>query len=97
MFDIIPTRYLFDHSSPVSGGWVFFGFFFVPPAPQSAVHISLFRRQPKLKGDSRGTSERDGKGKEWRRRGCSVHQRVHTYMCRPLDEFNHSHMRGHLS
>ena len=86
-------------------GWVgffflcffFCVFFFVPPAPQSAVHISLFRRQPKLKGDSRGTSEGDRKEKEWRRRGCSVHQRVHTYMCRPLDEFNHSHMRGHLS
>ena len=84
------------------GGFFFFVFFFcvfffVPPAPQSAVHISLFRRQPKLKGDSRGTSEGDRKEKEWRRRGCSVHQRVHTYMCRPLDEFNHSHMRGHLS
>ena len=102
MFDIIPTRYLFDHSSPVSGGWVFFLFFVffsVPPAPQSAVHISLFRRQPKLKRrQSRKEWERETeKEKEWRRRGCSVHQRVHTYMCRPLDEFNHSHMRGHLS
>ena len=102
MFDIIPTRYLFDHSSPVSGGWVFFLFFVffsVPPAPQSAVHISLFRRQPKLKRrQSRKEWERETeKEKEWRRRGCSVHQRVHTYLCRPLDEFNHSHMRGHLS
>lgn len=43
--------------------------------------------------DRDGESKSDGE----RRRGYSVRLRVHTYMCRPLDEFNHSHMKGHLS
>ena len=95
MFDIIPKRYLFDHTSPGSGGW------FVLPALHSTVRILLFSRQPKLKGGSRrmreqGRETREGKrqGKRW---GCLVHLSVHAYMRRPLDEFNHSHMRGHLS
>lgn len=53
-------------------------------------------RTVKIKSRQLKKRERKGNG---RARGwaCSLHLRVHTYICRPLLEFNHSHMKGHLS
>lgn len=86
MFDILPNRYLFDHSSPVQLG----GF--------CTASAAFGRARPviqKLKGDSGRKRGSEGEGeRRWRR---SVHLCVHTYMCRPPDEFNHSHAKGHLS
>lgn len=85
MFDIIPKRCLFDHTSPLSGGW-----FFAASAALGCTR-KIARRTLKDKKGGRGevTGEEIG--------GYSVHLRGHAYICRPLAEFNHSHMKGHLS
>lgn len=78
-----------------------FGWVVVLPALYSAVHILLFSRQPKLKGDSQ-RMRREGRGEAKRRVKemgdvLCMCMRVHVCMRHPLDEFNHSHMKGHLS
>lgn len=61
---------------------------------QPAAKIKRRQSKNKREKDRRIEGKKERVKRRW---GYSVHLRVHVCMRRLLDEFNHSHMKGHLS